>query len=62
MEKAVRMYRNVKHAKEKVKLFKCIKWDQVCSNKSKKPVINVQEKDKLSHKIIDAKPAKVKKL
>jgi hypothetical protein len=61
MEKVVRMYRNAKPAKEKDKLSKCSKWDQVCFNKYKKPVINVQVKDKLFHKIIDVKHAKVKK-
>ena len=44
--KAVKMSRSVRHAKDKVELFKCIKWGQVCISRFKKIVINVQDKDK----------------
>lgn len=39
--KVVKMFKNVKHVKVEVKLFKCIKWVQECINKSKNTAINV---------------------
>lgn len=46
MVKVDKMYKSVKHAKEKVLLSKCIKWVLVCINKFKNIVTNAQVKDK----------------
>ena len=50
VEKVVKMLINVKNVREEVNLCKCTKWEQVCTNKFKKFVMNVREKDKLLNK------------
>ncbi len=53
--KVGKMYKNVKHVKEKVLLFKCIKWVLECINKFKNIVINAKVKDKLLLKEVNVK-------
>lgn len=62
MEKVEKMFKNVKHVKEKVLLCRCIKWVQECINKYKNIVINVLVKDKLFQKLPDVNNVKEKKL
>jgi len=52
--KVDKMFKNVSNVKEKVWLFKCIKWVQECINKYKNIVINVKEKVKSSLKEANA--------
>ena len=72
MVKEVKMLRNVKHAKEKVSLYRyninfinlinrCIKWVRECINRSRSIVINAQVKVKLFQKAQNANNVKVKK-
>ena len=56
-----KMFKNVKHVKVEVKLFKCIKWVQECINKFKNTVINVLDKDKLFLKVENVKFVMVEK-
>jgi hypothetical protein len=56
-----KMFKNVKHVKVEVKLFKCIKWVQECINKFKKTVINVLDKDRLFLKVENVKFVMVEK-
>lgn len=60
-EKEDKMFKNVRHAKVKEELFKCIKWDLACINRFKKIVINAKGKVKLQAKGENAKPVMEKK-
>ena len=55
------MLRNVKLVKVKVELCKCIKWDQECTSKFKKIVINVKARDRLLEKEVNVKPVMVRR-
>lgn len=59
--KVDKMYKNVKHVKEKVLLFKCIKWVLECINKFKNTVINAKDKDKLLLKEVNVKVVMVQR-
>jgi hypothetical protein len=59
--KVDKMFKNVNNVKEKVWLFKCIKWVQECINKYKNIVINVKERVKSSLKEVNANNAMDKK-
>lgn len=56
MEREVRTYKNVKHAKEKVLQYKCIKWVQECINKFRNIVTNVVDRDKSYLKLANVRP------
>jgi hypothetical protein len=43
-EKVELVYKHASNVKEKDVLFKCIKWDQGCISKFKRPVTFVEEK------------------
>ncbi len=53
--------KNANNVKERVSLFKCIKWAQACINKFKSTVINVADKDKLYLKEENVKVAMEKR-
>ena len=61
MEKEDKMSKNARLVKEKVSLFKCIKWDQECISKSRNIAINVLGKVKLFQKAENARIAMVKR-
>jgi hypothetical protein len=60
-EKVEIMLKVVELAKEKVELFKCIKWDPACINKFKRLVMLAKEKGRLSPKEPNAKDALARK-
>jgi heterodisulfide reductase subunit B len=61
MVKVDKMYKDVRHVKDKVKLYRHFRWDQECINKYRNHVINVQVKVKLFRKVIDVRHVKEKK-
>lgn len=54
----VRTFRNARLARAREELSRCIKWDQECTSRFRKHVINVKEKGKLSEKEENVKLAK----
>lgn len=57
-----RMFKNVKPAKDKEELCRCIKWGRACISKCRKHVISARDKDRSLERVENVQLVKAKRL